>query len=129
MIVRIWDAITCVEIALLQGHGNAIMSIAYSPDNEHIVSGSKDRSVRVWNKCSYIPQTPNHPFYSPTLVVRSDSWVYKQVELQDDLLLWIPPFLSILHIAPQLIISKSSQVDIELHDTAHGPEWVNINQV
>ena len=32
-----------------QGHTEAVYSVAYSPDGSHIVSGSQDNTIRVWN--------------------------------------------------------------------------------
>ena len=36
----------------LLGHTGYVRSVAYSPDGKHIVSGSDDRTVRVWNAAS-----------------------------------------------------------------------------
>ena len=33
----------------LKGHTNWVRSVAYSPDGRHIVSGSEDRTIRIWN--------------------------------------------------------------------------------
>ena len=33
----------------LTGHSNTVFSVAYSPDGKHIVSGSKDTTVKVWD--------------------------------------------------------------------------------
>ena len=33
----------------LTGHSHVVLSVAYSPDGKHIVSGSWDRTVKVWN--------------------------------------------------------------------------------
>ena len=33
----------------LTGHSGSVRSVAYSPDGKHIVSGSDDQTVKVWN--------------------------------------------------------------------------------
>ena len=33
----------------LTGHSKYVRSVAYSPDGKHIVSGSGDRTVKVWD--------------------------------------------------------------------------------
>ena len=33
----------------LTGHSRAVYSVAYSPDGKHIVSGSDDKTVKVWD--------------------------------------------------------------------------------
>ena len=40
-----WDA--CEQA--LWGHSDHVYSFAFSPDGSHVVSGSKDRTVRIWN--------------------------------------------------------------------------------
>ena len=45
-----WNVETGAEVSRpLRGHTNAVTSIASSPDGVHVVSGSYDRSVRLWN--------------------------------------------------------------------------------
>ena len=36
----------------LKGHEGAVYSVAYSPDNQRVVSGSGDMTVRVWDVTS-----------------------------------------------------------------------------
>ncbi|KAN0085996.1 Quinonprotein alcohol dehydrogenase-like superfamily [Tylopilus felleus] len=38
-----------VEVHTLYGHTDSVLSVAYSPDGSHIVSGSRDKTIRVWN--------------------------------------------------------------------------------
>jgi WD40 repeat protein len=33
----------------LRGHSDAVNSAVYSPDGKHIVSGSGDKTVRIWD--------------------------------------------------------------------------------
>ena len=33
----------------LTGHSDWVRSVAYSPDGKHIVSGSKDKTVKIWD--------------------------------------------------------------------------------
>lgn len=36
----------------LSGHASWVLSVAFSPDNEHFVSSSSDQTVRVWELSS-----------------------------------------------------------------------------
>jgi WD40 repeat protein len=47
--VRVWDASTGAELKTLNGHTDAVWSVAFSSDGTRIVSGSFDNSVRVWD--------------------------------------------------------------------------------
>ena len=37
------------SLIILQGHTNAVYSVAFSPDGKSLVSGSWDNTVKVWN--------------------------------------------------------------------------------
>jgi WD40 repeat protein len=47
--VRVWDAATAKEIAVLRGHENRVYSAAFSPDGTRIVTASGDKTARIWN--------------------------------------------------------------------------------
>ena len=36
-------------VCTLTGHSREVLSVAYSPDGKHIVSGSWDNTVKVWD--------------------------------------------------------------------------------
>jgi len=33
----------------LEGHTGSVLSVAYSPDGRHIISGSLDNTIQIWN--------------------------------------------------------------------------------
>ncbi|EDR10450.1 mycorrhiza-induced NACHT/WD-repeat protein [Laccaria bicolor S238N-H82] len=47
--LKVWDASTGAELKVLNGHMEAVCSVAFSTDGTRIVSGSYDKSVRVWD--------------------------------------------------------------------------------
>ncbi|KAF8697199.1 WD domain, G-beta repeat, partial [Rhizoctonia solani] len=58
--IRMWDAQTGKLIGSpLTGHSNSVRGVAISPDNTHILSGSEDRTLKLWNTAT---QTTTHPY-------------------------------------------------------------------
>ena len=43
-----WEATTGKELLTLKGHNDRIMSAAYSPDGQRIVTGGWDGMVIIW---------------------------------------------------------------------------------
>jgi len=44
-----WDAESCYIKKVLKGHTNTVLRASFSPDGKHIVSASKDFTIRVWS--------------------------------------------------------------------------------
>lgn len=48
-VVRIWDTSTGQLVERLRGHKDSVYSVAFSPDGTSLLSGSLDRTLRVWD--------------------------------------------------------------------------------
>ena len=53
----------------LQGHASSVNSVAFSPDGRHIVSGSNDETIRLWDALT--GGEMGNPLQGPTSWVRS----------------------------------------------------------
>ena len=47
--MKVWSVSARKEVASLAGHTNDVFSVAFSPDGQHIASGSGDNLVKVWS--------------------------------------------------------------------------------
>ena len=47
--VRIWDAATGQERAILTGHTGRVRAVAVAPDGSWLATGSQDGTVQVWD--------------------------------------------------------------------------------
>ena len=57
--MRLWDLNTGNTTRRFIGHSKDVLSVAFSVDNRQIVSGSRDKSIKLWNtlgECKYTIQ-------------------------------------------------------------------------
>jgi WD40 repeat protein/serine/threonine protein kinase len=48
-IIKIWSTAEWKKLFELSGHSGRITSLRFSPDDKHLISGSDDNSIRVWD--------------------------------------------------------------------------------
>jgi WD40 repeat protein len=47
--VKLWDTETGENLLTLQGHNGYVETVKFSPDGHHLISASRDRTVKFWN--------------------------------------------------------------------------------
>ena len=113
-LVQVWDAKTGVLLRELRGHTDLVTSVAISSDGCRIVSGSWDKSVRVWDNLNL----------DASWVVNEDGWILSAVELER--LVWVPSTIcnNILLCPPNiLIISPHGSATISFSQCKLGTSW------
>jgi WD40 repeat protein/tRNA A-37 threonylcarbamoyl transferase component Bud32 len=50
--LKVWDDQSGLPARTLRGHGNEVLSLAFSPDGGRLISGSGDKTVRHWDRYS-----------------------------------------------------------------------------
>jgi len=61
--LRLWDINTGATTRRFVGHKKDVLSVAFSSDNRQIVSGSRDKTIKLWNilgECKYTLEEGGH---------------------------------------------------------------------
>ncbi|KAJ7102047.1 WD40-repeat-containing domain protein, partial [Mycena epipterygia] len=116
--VRIWDAQTHLQVGRpLKGHTDWVQSVAFSPDGAQIVSGSADRTIRIWDAEPYLR--------IDAVVFCPDSYDGWLVGPKGQLILWIPDHL--VSSMPQCcllgICGPHPILAFDPSTVYHGTEW------
>jgi hypothetical protein len=72
--VKIWDIPTRKEIKTMSSHASTVISVAVTPDGQHVISGSTDNTVKVWRLATgeCITTLSHHSHWVSKVAVSSD---------------------------------------------------------
>jgi WD40 repeat protein len=96
--LRGWSMDDFEKVAQLPGHNDGILSLAMSPDGSQIVSGSFDRTMRVWDGrtfeeiglCEHEDEVNSVAFSPDSSLIASGSddgtvWIWNALSLKKDI--------------------------------------------
>jgi hypothetical protein len=103
------------------GHTDRVISVAFSPDGQHIVSGSDDRTIRVSNVTIGNTEATNDVDFTDHSVIDDEGWICGS---NGELLMWIPSVHRVcLHRPSTICISGKRGTTLNLSNFVHGHSW------
>ncbi|PVF91385.1 hypothetical protein CPB86DRAFT_770742 [Serendipita vermifera] len=108
-----------------EGHRHTVSSVSFSPDGHHIVSGSDDHTIRIWDLEANFNQVLlfiSSSLFTPTSQMNEQGWVLGP---NLELLFWVPPDLRLGLLWPNntLVIGKCIKTKLDLSSFVHGESW------
>ncbi|CAE7208581.1 unnamed protein product [Rhizoctonia solani] len=114
-----------VILGPLAGHTNPIVSMTFTPDGTCIVSGSQDKTIRVWNIMDPEPSS-SAPLLYANWDLRQDGWVVDSRD-SSNLLVWVPHDLhaSLIRHRNTLLISRQGDFRLNFDGACMGSKWAH----
>jgi WD40 repeat protein len=118
----LWNAMTGETAAgPFTGHLNQVLSVAFSPDGQHIVSGSADQTIRVSKVTIGKTETTNDVDLLDRSTINDEGWI---CDIKGELLMWVPSVhRECLHRPSTIWISGKRKTILNLSNFVHGRSW------
>jgi len=123
----------------LRGHTHYVRSLVISPDGKRIISGSSDKTIRMWDLESQLSagaptilfsSRQHHALCSATSFLQNphatvsrtgDGWI---VDPEGRLLLWVPSnFHPSMYFPGNTLVIPNDSLQLDLSCFAHGTLW------
>ncbi|KZP08560.1 WD40 repeat-like protein [Athelia psychrophila] len=128
--VRVWDfrrsdahavsyPFTCSFLAVFEGHTGAVNSVAFSPNGKHIVSGSEDKTIQIFDMRAGASSSSLQEFNSSSRLL--DGWMQNS---PTELLFWVPPaYRTGLWRPNSTVVIGRHATRLDLTQFVHGRDW------
>ncbi|CCA76372.1 hypothetical protein PIIN_10365 [Serendipita indica DSM 11827] len=123
--LRLWDVETGAQVGSpLEGHTTLVPSVAFSPDGQHIVSGSKDQTVRITDTST--TEDSIHLLPNQYCRVSDDGWLLRPSSQR---LFWVPSqFRAGMERPGARIIGQVQRLGVDTTQFVHGEEWTRVKE-
>ncbi|KZP18430.1 WD40 repeat-like protein [Athelia psychrophila] len=128
--IRVWDfrrsdahavsyPFTCSFLAVFEGHTGPVNSVAFSPNGKHIVSGSTDKTIQIFNTHAGASSSSVQGFKSSSRLV--NGWMQNS---PNELLFWVPPaYRTGLWRPNSTVVISRHTTRLDLTEFVHGRNW------
>ena len=107
----------------LIGHTDLVRSVTFSRDGTRVVSGSDDKSVRVWDVSTGISSDTSIADDRFAWHLVDSNWIISSQEQNP--LMWVPQEVGLCTPLNILIISQSGFATVYFHQSMIGVNWVH----
>ena len=92
--IKLWDVATGKERAVLKGHTDRVLSMAFSPDGKSLASGSKDGTIKLWDaaKAAELASFKGHTADVTSLTFSADSKILVSGSKDGTVKVWDSPY-------------------------------------
>ena len=103
------------------GHTNPVWSVEFSPDGQHIVSGSGDGTIHASNFTRRKTETTDDVDFTDHFMINDEGWICGS---KGELLMWIPSVhRRYLHRPSTIWISGKRGTSLNVSNFVHGCSW------
>ena len=110
-----------IRRGIVSPHTDDVSSVAFSPDGQHIVTGSFDHTIRVSNLTIGKTKTTNDVDFTDHSMINGEGWICGS---KGELLMWIPSVhREYLHRPSTIWVSGNRGTILNLSGFVHGRSW------